>query len=186
VQRDARAKTVSAKNLPQTVVFKAWHIPARSAPDYFVAEILAGILTNGKSSRLLNELVKQKKVSSSIGAFSWQLHDTGQFSINAQLVPGVTPEAFELALAESLQRLGSVTQAEVNRKIEQLYSEELFDRATVSSRALSIAMADVLGDPERVNTELDTLRAITADQVKAFASKYLQPTNCSTLYYQPE
>ena len=41
-------------------------------------------------------------------------------------------------------------------------------------------------DPNRLNTELDRLRAVTVDEIRAFAKERLGPDNRAVLTYEPK
>ena len=41
-------------------------------------------------------------------------------------------------------------------------------------------------DPNRLNTELDRLRAVTVDEIRAFAKERLGPDNRAVLIYEPK
>jgi hypothetical protein len=45
--------------------------------------------------------------------------------------------------------------------------------------------ATLFDDPDRINTELDRYRAVSAPQVRAFALEYLAPDAAVTLNYVP-
>ena len=45
--------------------------------------------------------------------------------------------------------------------------------------------ATYFGDPARVNDELARYRAVTVDELNAFARSHLGPTNRATLMYVP-
>jgi predicted Zn-dependent peptidase len=40
-------------------------------------------------------------------------------------------------------------------------------------------------DPERINQELDRLRAVSIEEVRSFAASYLGPNNRAVLTYRP-
>jgi zinc protease len=44
----------------------------------------------------------------------------------------------------------------------------------------------LLGDPNRVNTDLDKLQAVTAADVQRVMKKYFTDTNRMVLYYLPQ
>jgi predicted Zn-dependent peptidase len=187
-QTEARIATVTAPNIPHTQVYKAWHIPARNAPDYLPAELWSEVLTGGKSSRLYQRLVVEQQVASSIGAFSWSLHDTGQFSLNAQLAEGRTVEEYEQALQEAFNDLMNrqpLTEDELVRLKTKHESADLFEKVSLMNRAQALAMYDCIATPDWINTEPERLRAISVNDMEAFRNSYFKPENCTTLQYLP-
>jgi len=185
VQTAARYLEATSPGLPQTQVYKAYHIPGRADATYHSAEFWSEVLTGGRNALLYRRLVEEKQVATSIGAFSWQLFDTGKFSLNAQLANGVRVEAYEAALAEALAELQAVPEAELTRQKTKLMSREVFERTEVNNRAQGLAFFDAIGDANRLNTELAELQALSHDEFLAFATRYFTPQNCTTLVYAP-
>ena len=57
----------------------------------------------------------------------------------------------------------------------------------VAGRADLLSMFELyFGDPERVNRELDRLRAVTVEQIRSFAQDMLGPDNRAVLTYEPQ
>jgi zinc protease len=188
LQTEARTATLTAKNIPHTQVYKAWHIPARNAPNYLPVELWSEVLTGGKSSRLYQKLVVEQQVASSIGAFSWSLHDTGQFSLNAQLASGRTVADYEQALNEALTEIATtapVTESELTRLKTKYESADFFEKVSLMNRAQALAMYDCIAEPEWINTEPERLRGVSLADMEAFRAMYLRSENCSTLKYLP-
>jgi predicted Zn-dependent peptidase len=182
-QTEARKKTVYG-NVPRTVVFSAFHVPARTDDAYEAVELLSETLTGGKASRLYTELVQKRRLATNVYSFSWGLHDPGMLSINAQLAPGVAPETYETALRECLDNLTNVTPTEIERYVNKMESSDWFEKTTMINRATSLAVLDAIGKPEWINEGIARLRALSTDQIRD-AARFFRPENSSTLYYLP-
>lgn len=184
-QNQIKHKDLYATDIPLTQVYKAWHIPARAADDYPPAEIWSELMTGGKNAWFYQKLVVEKKVAAGIGAFSWGLHDTGKFSLNAQLVKGVSPQEYEEALQEAFHELEQVGTAELERQKNKLSAVETLEKLTAINRAQALAIYDTLGDPNLFNTELERYLALTPQDLHHFRESYFRPSNCTTLNYLP-
>jgi zinc protease len=69
----------------------------------------------------------------------------------------------------------------------QIITDQLQQRETSNGKALALGEAAVLlGDPNRVNTDLARLQAVTAADVQRVMKKYLTDANRLVLYYLPE
>ena len=69
----------------------------------------------------------------------------------------------------------------------QLVTGQLRERETNNGKASALAEAAVLlGDPNRVNTELENLSKVTAADVQRVMKKYLTDANRLVIYYLPE
>jgi predicted Zn-dependent peptidase len=131
-------------------------------------------------------MVKEKQVASGIRAFSWGAHDPGMISIDGTVARGKTVEEYEAALAEALADLSNLEDQELNRIKNSIETQYVLERTGVLNRAMILAMSDVLGNPEFANTSLEQYLKLTAADIRAAATEFLAPTNCSTLYYLPK
>jgi zinc protease len=59
----------------------AWHIPEITHPDVPAIDLLAGILGDGRSSRLYRRCARTKRLAFSVSAFSYTPGDPGLFGI---------------------------------------------------------------------------------------------------------
>ena len=93
----------------------------------------------------------------------------------------------EAALAEELERLAEAEVHEVERAIALTESDLVRGLERVSQRADLLSMFELyFDDPNRLNTELDRLRAVTVDEIRAFAKERLGPDNRAVLIYEPK
>ena len=67
VQQEARHQTVT-RNVPYDALYKTWHIPNRLDKKFYVCDLITDLLSGGKSARLYQDLVKEKKLFSDIFA----------------------------------------------------------------------------------------------------------------------
>ena len=80
-----------------------------------------------------------------------------------------------------------VSQAELEKAKNQLVTGQLHERETNLGRASALGDAAVLlGDPNRVNTDLARLSKVTAADVQRVMKKYMTDQNRLVLYYLPE
>jgi zinc protease len=54
---------------------------------------------------------------------------------------------------------------------------------SVMNRATSIAMYELLGDANMINTELESYRAVTAKNILEQTNIIFDDNNCTTMYY---
>jgi zinc protease len=80
-----------------------------------------------------------------------------------------------------------VSAAELEKAKNQIVTEQLQKLETSNGKALALGEAAVLlGDPARVNTDLERLQAVTAADVQRVMKKYLSDKNRMVLYYLRE
>ena len=182
-----RSLTLQAK-VPLNALYKTWHIYPRLSPKYYVCDLITEILGGGGSSRLFQALVKEKKLFSNIDCYHYGSTDAGLLAIEGKLVEGVEMKAAEAAIMEEIQKLqtNGITEIELQKVKNKTESLLAFEDMSVMSRATSLAMYELLGDAELMNTELDKYKAVTSQQIVAESNLIFKNTNCNTLYYFAE
>lgn len=184
-QSGARNMTLRGE-VPSSMVYKMYHVPAAGTRAHFVVDMLAELLSGGRNSLLFRQLVKEQALAASVGAFSWELHDPGILSIDAQLHEGISPAQYENALQATLDSIRELNAEGRARLLARIESGTVMGQTTLLNKAIALAFADTLGDTELVNTALDTFRSISLTELKAGAEEIFRPENCSTLYYLPQ
>lgn len=183
-QTEARKLTVE-RAVPASAIYKTWHIQDRLHPDYYAIDLASDILSNGKSSRLYQRLVKEQKLFSDINAYQTGDIDAGLFVVSGRLNNDVKMEDAEKAIDEQLDILKNemVEERELDKLKNKLESNNVFGEMSVLNKAMNLAYAELLGDANRVNTEMESYQKVTPADIKRVANTIFIPENCSTLYY---
>jgi len=80
-----------------------------------------------------------------------------------------------------------VSAGELEKAKNQIVTSQLRQRETSLGKSQALGRAAVLlGDPNRVNTDLEHLQAVTAADVQRVAKKYFTDSNAYVFYYLPE
>ena len=172
-------------HVPLDALFKAWHIYPRTDPRYYTADLITDILSGGGSSRLYQSLVKEKQLFSNIDCYHFGSTDAGIITIEGKLVKGVDIKIADAAVNEELKKLQEtgISAAELEKVKNKTESAMAFEDMSVMSRAASIAMYELLGDANLINTELARYQAVTADQILQESRIIFDENNSSTMYY---
>ncbi len=183
-QTEARKLTVE-RAVPASAIYKTWHIQDRLHPDYYAIDLASDILSNGKSSRLYQRLVKELKLFSDINAYQTGDIDAGLFVVSGRLNNDVKMEDAEKAIDEQLNILKNeiVEERELDKLKNKLESNNVFGEMSVLNKAMNLAYAELLGDANRVNTEMESYQKVTSADIKRVANTVFTPENSSTLYY---
>src|SRR5258708_2558601 len=147
------------------------------------------VLSQGRSSRLYQSLIYQQQVAQNANANADLREDNGLFQLTAIVAAGRKPEDAEASLRAEIKKLQDtpVPAAELEKAKNQIITSELRQRETNLGKAQALGGAAVLlGDPNRVNTDLDKLQAVTAADIQRVAQKYFTDQNRYVLYYLPE
>lgn len=184
-QTEKRTLTVE-KEVPYDALYKAWHCCSRSDSKFYATDLLTDVLSGGKSSRLFNVLVKDKKMFSNVNAYMLGDLDASLVVAEGKLVKGVSFEAAEKALDEEIARLVNekVEERELNKVRQKAESGLVFGEMGHDNRALNMAYFEMLGDVAKVNEQVASYRAVTAEQLQQTAREIFRDENSSVLYYK--
>jgi zinc protease len=184
-----RRITHQAPNVPLPAIALTYLTPSEKSPDAEPLQIAATILGEGDSSRLYKSLIYEQQIAQSADAVTDLREDAGVFYFNIVLASDKKPDEVERALLAEIKKLqdAPASLAELNKAKNQLVTNELRQRETSDGRALALGEAAVLlGDPNRVNTDLARLQAVTAADVQRVMKKYFTSANRLVIYYLPE
>lgn len=176
-------------NVPLPGVGITYLVPAEKSADAPALTMADIILSQGRSSRLYQALVYQQQVAQSANANADLKEDAGLFELTAIVAAGKKPEDAEAALRAEIKKLqdAPVSEAELEKAKNQIITSQLRQRETNNGKANALGQAAVLlGDPNRVNTELEELQAVTAADVQRVAKKYFTDQNRYVFIYLPE
>jgi zinc protease len=184
-----RRITHYAANVPLPAVAFTYLTPAKKSPDAESLRVAATILAQGESSRLYRSLVYEQQVAQGVDAANDLREDVSVFYFTMVLASGKKPEEGERALLAEIKKIQDqpVSNAELDKAKNQLVTNQLHQRETSNGKALALGEAAVLlGDPNRVNTDLSRLQAVTAADVQGVIRKYFRGDNSLIIYYLPE
>ena len=172
-------------DVPLDALYKCWHIYPRTDDRYYTADLISDILSGGGSSRLFQSLVKEQQLFSNIECFHMGSTDAGIMVIEGKLVKGIDIKLAEAAIAVELKKFQDegISVAELEKVKNKTESAMAFEDMSVMNRASSIAMYELLGDADLMNTELDKYRAVTAESIVEQSRIIFDENNCSTMYY---
>jgi zinc protease len=186
-QREARRMTTKAA-VPLDALYKCYPMASRTEPGYYISDLITEVLGGGTSSRLYQSLVKEKKLFSQIECHHTGSVDPGLVVIEGKLIKGVEIEAADRAVEDELDKLKAetVTVKELEKVKNKTESAIVFEDMSVMNRANSLAIYELLGDAELINTELGKYHAVTAEEMLATSREVFDPLNSNTLYYESE
>ncbi len=88
--------------VPQARLYKAWTMPGYGTLASNQLDLVAGILSEGKTSRLYKRLVYDEQIASDVNAFAFPLEISGIFGIVATALPGHALAELDAAIEEEL------------------------------------------------------------------------------------
>lgn len=174
------------RDVPFDSIYKVYHMSKRQHDDFHASDMISDILSNGKSSRLYQKLVRENNLFSDINAYITGDIEEGLFVITGRLYKNVSFKTAESAINEEIERIKNnpIDGYELEKVKNKFESNFRFGEANPLDKAMNLAFYELLGDANDVNHEVDGYRNVTSDKVKEVASKIFKEDNCSTLYYK--
>jgi zinc protease len=177
------------QNVPLPAVVLTYLAPPAASSDAVALRVAEAILSSGNSSRLYRALVYEQQLAQEVEANADLREDPGLFKFQAVLASEKKPADAERSLLAELKRMqdAPVSAAELEKAKNQLVTNQLRDRETNNGKALALGEAVVLlGDANRVNTDIERLQAVTAADVQRVMRQYFTETNRVVIHYLPE
>lgn len=184
-QLEARTLEVE-RDVPYNAIYKVFHMGSRLHKDYPATDLISDILSNGKSSRLFQNLVKKDELFSAIDAYITGDMEEGLFVISGRLNDAISFEDAENAILNELQKMQEelVSDYELDKVKNKFESNFIFALTNAHEKALGLCQYELLGDAQMVNQVVSTYREVQASQIRNVAQNLFLPTNGSTLYYK--
>jgi zinc protease len=164
--------------LPYLVM--GYHVPNLREPDSYVLEVIATILSGGKSSRLYQSLVREKRLVLSVDADqSLTSRDPSLFTLSADLLPGKEVAEVEKALDQEVERVQNepVGKQELEKAINQLEASFIFAQDSLFYQAMLLARYEIAVSWKTIDDYLPSIRKVSPEDIQRVAKKYLTPDN---------
>jgi Predicted Zn-dependent peptidases len=183
-----RAQVYEDKLAPFPAFIDGWKVPPRRTPDFNALYLAGKLLYDGESSRLYQKLVKGDESVIQIFGFTDERRGPSSVIIGAIPKPGKDVAQIRGQIYDEIRQLATEGpgEDEMQKLRNQLINDEVRARQSSlvrSQRIAEFALYD--GDPSLVNTELDELLKITAEDIREAVAKYLNTDNRAQLDIVP-
>ena len=178
-QQGERRVRVEFDAEPQILI--GYHKPALTDPEDPVYDVIDGVLSNGRTSRLFRKLVTEDNVAAAVYTF-----DAPGFRFPSLFVVGAIPRAphtlqeVESAILGELARLGTepVGEDELRKIHNQIESAAIYDLRSSSGLASQLTFFEILtGDWRNLLRRDEALKAVTPAQLQAAARRTFTASN---------
>ncbi|MBI4849055.1 MAG: insulinase family protein [Nitrospirae bacterium] len=144
--------------------------------DGYALEVLAGILSGGKSSRIYKSLIDEKRLAlSSDASYSSLDKYPSLFFLDAAPLPGKSIDEVEKALYEEVEKIKKEApdEKEVQKAKNQVEAGFIMGQDSIFFQAQVVAMFEMLGDRKLKDKYFESIRKVTPQDVQRAAKKYL-------------
>jgi zinc protease len=175
-------------NIQIPAVVLAYRTPSMKTRDARVLEMISTLLSGGKSSRLYKKIVDDKKMALQIGAFGSNQEDYGLYIVYGLPLGQNTTESIVTEIDEEILKLQTelISEKELQKLQNNIENEYVNNNSNIEGIAESLASYYLLyGDVNLVNTDIDSYRTITPEEIRDVAKKYLNTNQRLYLDYVP-
>ena len=180
----------SKATLPAVMV--AFRIPEYPSEDTPAIQLLATILGQGESSRLNKAVVRDQKLAAAAFVFAnpaGPRRGPGVLLTLGIANQGVVVDSLEAGIIAQYTRLMSegISDAELTKAKNSYRTQLITQQQQALYKAEALQQANLfLGDADAVNTNWKRYLAVTQDDIRRVASRYLRPDNSLVLLITPE
>ena len=185
--KDTKEEVFDNVQLPG--VFQAYRMAEQGSDDYYAMQMLTTLLSGGESSRFQKEIVDKQQLAAFVGSFPFALEDGGLFISLGLANVGKSPEELEMSMDNEIDRVK--TEDIDDREFQKLKNqiETSFVSSNSTMRGIAESLADYyvyFGDANLINNEIERYMAVSKEDLRRVAKKYLTAENRVTLYYLPK
>jgi zinc protease len=184
--QDRTRATVLDKDVRETQLVMAFHIPAVRSADTAALDVAAIIVGQGESSRLNTGVKRNRQLVNDVYAYTYTPRDPGLLVVGASLLGD--PEAAERAILYELFRLAheDVAEEELAKARTIIESDAVYQKETVQGLARKLGYFEtVAGGAEYEAEYLRQIQTLTPARIREVVSRYLVTSNMSLVALAP-
>jgi zinc protease len=176
----------STADLQEGYSVMGWHTVGAGHPDEQAIDLLGTILGDGRASRLYGATIAPE-AASTVAAAHFTFDDVGVLFVQASFDEKNRAEVDRRALAEiARMRAHGPTTYELQLGKNRLESGIVLGLQSVLGQAQTLSQAEARYGVRALGTRLQKLRALTAEDVREAARKYLTVENLTLYHYRPK
>jgi zinc protease len=154
-----------------------WLTPPIYTPGNAETDVIGRLLTEGKNSRLYKRLVYDLQIAQSVSSYQDSKKLGSELTLSIDARPGISLGQIEKIVKEEIARLQQEPPSarELQRVTNQIESSFLQLIETSGAKADQLnSYYYYTGNPDYFNEDLSRYKAITPDDISAYARKFLQ------------
>ena len=181
-------RTVEDARAPLPAVMIAYGLPGPDEADFYALELLNALLVQGETARLQDRLVDQEKAAVDVNGFLFEHRGPGTVFYWLNAAPQVTSERLLTLFDEEVGRIAreGISAEELEKAKNQRRAQAIFERQIPHGTAEALQHAiHYHGGPQAADAKLDRYLAVTADDVRRAAERWLAPRNRIVTHVAP-
>jgi predicted Zn-dependent peptidase len=175
-------------NAKTPAILQSWVIPPSRTPEHYALELAAVVLGSGESSRLHQRLVRGDGVAQSASVWINQQRGPDMFVVRTVLSERGKLPRVQRTIETEMQKLAAEgpTAAELEKAKTDFVSNFVFGLESNLHRANELGEFELFwGDARLLSRELEKYRAVTRDELRDAAKKYLLKERRTTVHVLP-
>jgi zinc protease len=184
-QQEKRKLEVNA-DVPVSAIFKAYHICDRLHDDFYATDLLSDLLGSGASSRLYQQLVKEKQTFSDVNAYISGTDEEGILVIDGKLSDEVSTQQAEHDIQTCLDDLlkNGVGESELQKATNRTLNYLAFSNESHTNKSFNLSYFKMLDRMDLLNEEKDYYQKVSTDDMNRVAGDIFKEENSSVIYYE--
>ena len=185
------AETIVTVNNDGLKVFNAQGYASviKQVAEAKVLDVISTILSDGKSSRLQKKMVEDKKKALGVFSFGRPLMDYSVYTIGAIPLGENSLDDLITEMDEEIVKLQTTLISDEDLQKVRNKFENRFVSSNSNIQGIASSLASnymLMGDTNRINTELELVMSITKEEIREAAKKYLAKNRRVVIDYLPE
>jgi zinc protease len=175
-------------NVQLPAVYIGYKIPGTTDKDIQALEMLSMILGDGRSSRIYNDIVYNKKTAKSAGSFIWDNEVGGMFIVVATGFKNTNTDSLINDITEIVNSTGiePVNDNELEKVKNSVENDYINRMQTILGKADMLAHYWTFHkNTDLINTSINDYLGVTKEDILNAAKKYLNSNNRVVLTYLP-
>lgn len=183
-QAESRRQVVE-RDVPFNEIYIAFPTGKRLDQDFYTSDLITDILAGGSSSRLMENLVKKRKLFSEANAWISGSIDKGFLAIMGKLHNNQSMKLAEELIWEEINALkhNLVPEKELQKVKNKLEASNTFAKAGILSKAINLAYYELLGDADILNHQNEKYFSVEPSQLQNAANEIFILSKSSVLEY---
>ncbi|MDP3939050.1 MAG: pitrilysin family protein [Deltaproteobacteria bacterium] len=186
-QQGAR-RVVLRRTAQLPIVYLSYHAPRLGDPDFAALDVLDGILSGGRSARLLQAMVFESGLATAASSsYDGLSIDPSNFLLYAQVFPGKTIPDVERALRAEMAKIldSEISASEIGKARTQIEASWFRAQDSMFYRGMLLGEFETTGSWRDIDDYIPAVRKVKASDIRRAAGRVFTENNETAAYLEP-